>query len=237
MITWLLLIFAFFIVIDWIIVRNEKTKLDVANVGLPIPGNFSFYSASHKHWVYFCCIYVCFKHAGLVGWRVLLHLPNLMKHANIFPVMNEYAKTFGSIFRLRFGGYNAIILNDYHQIKRAFSSSDFAGRPGIYFFDVISRGFQGVIFSSGSLWKEHRQFTMRQLLELGASKSRMEFRIQQEMLAFNQELNRQSANGNPVDMGVLIHFATASITWNIFTGISFPYNIVPIKERIIIAKS
>ena len=136
-------------------------------------------------------------------------------------LMLKCAEKYGPICRVRFGSLDIVFLTDYQIIKRAFTSAEFTDRPKVLFYDILSSGFKGILFSNGNLWSEHRRFNIRHLRELGVGLSRMEYAIQEELEAFNQELLEQTADGSAIEMVKIINIFVLNVIWNIITGI-FP---------------
>lgn len=153
-----------------------------------------------------------------MGWPILGHLPYI-NQANPYPTMNYYTNKYGPIFRLQMGSLSAIVLTDYHAIKRAFSHPDMTRRPRIVGFDLASYDFHGLVVSNGTLWQEQRRFALRQLRDLGMGKSSIESHIQREIAVVIEGL-RQTF-GKPVDLKTNLNIAITNIVWAIVAGFQF----------------
>jgi hypothetical protein len=76
--------------------------------------------------------------------------------------------------------------------------------------------YQGIVTSSGSLWKEHRTFTLSALREFGFGKRSLESKIVEEIEVFVKEI--QSKNGAPFNIRYLLNVCISNIMCSISFG-------------------
>lgn len=136
--------------------------------------------------------------------------------SNPYPILNYYAQKYGQVFHLKLGSWDAVVLTDYWQIKRAFNSPDFAFRPGLLSFRTYSVDFHGVVFSNGPRWLEQRRFALRQLRDLGMGKASIETHIQREAQVVINELKKTV--GEAIDLNMGLNIATTNVIWAIVAG-------------------
>lgn len=74
----------------------------------------------------------------------------------------------------------------------------------------------GITFVDGPLWKEHRQFAVKQLRNVGFGKTKMEKEIQDEMLNVLQYLEENC--GKPVDPINVLAMSVMNILWSYIAG-------------------
>lgn len=152
---------------------------------------------------------------GSRGLPVVGHLLHI-NLANPYPFFDGRVRKYGPIFRLQLGSFNAVMMTDFYQIKRALNSPHFTYRPTIYNFETASLGFHGILFSNGSLWHEQRRFVLRQLRDLGMGKSRIEANILREIQAISDQLKQRV--GKPTDLNYVLNIASVNILWTILAG-------------------
>ncbi|KAG8196134.1 hypothetical protein JTE90_007869 [Oedothorax gibbosus] len=129
------------------------------------------------------------KPPGPIGLPILGYIPFLSKKPYI--ELNELAKKYGSVFSIRLGSQNAIVLNDFQSTKEAFSQDAFIGRPPENPFDLTKENLETGAFN-GLPWKEQRKFSLQLLKDLGFGKSRMEDMIREEICDLLEHLEKSS---------------------------------------------
>ncbi|KAL3875521.1 hypothetical protein ACJMK2_033466 [Sinanodonta woodiana] len=101
-------------------------------------------------------------------------------------------KQYGDIYRLYLGPKLAVVISGYEAIKEVFvkRGGEFSDRPDL-FFGLID-GNQGIVSTSGELWKEHRKFTLTTLSNFGFGKTSLESKIQSEVSVLLSEIEKQN---------------------------------------------
>ncbi len=57
--------------------------------------------------------------------------------------MNKLIEKYGSVFKLKMGSYDTVVITDYELIKKAFRNPDLSQRPNIFMFESVSQGYHG----------------------------------------------------------------------------------------------
>ncbi|KAJ8792085.1 hypothetical protein J1605_020144 [Eschrichtius robustus] len=160
----------------------------------------------------------------LVGTRLLwgqwklrsLHLPPLVPgflhllQPNLPMYLLSLAQKLGPIYRLRLGLQDVVVLNSKRTIEEALIRKwvDFAGRPQIPSYRLVSQHCQDISLGDYSLlWKAHKKLTRSALL-LGVRGS-MEPRVEQLTQEFCERMKAQA--GAPVTIQKEFSLLTCSI--------------------------
>ncbi|KAJ8297844.1 hypothetical protein KUTeg_024375 [Tegillarca granosa] len=142
------------------------------------------------------------------------------KHA--LTTLRKYRDRYGDIYSLKMGTRLAIIVNGQDTIKDILvkNADNFSNRPDMFIFREISK-FQGLVGSSGSLWKEHRTFALSTLRLFGFGKKSLETDIKEEIKMCLQVL--EDTNGKPYDIQNLIHANISNVTCALVFGKRFEH--------------
>ena len=129
-------------------------------------------------------------------------------------------KQYGDVFSVYIGNRLVIVINGYDCLKEALVHNGhlFSHRPHLYFTKVITDG-KGIIGRSGELWKEQKRFTSITLRSLVIEKNILEFKIQEEMAIFIEELAK--LNGAPTDVRHILETSVCNILSSIVFGKRF----------------
>ncbi|KAG8580002.1 hypothetical protein GDO81_007074 [Engystomops pustulosus] len=93
----------------------------------------------------------------------------------------KFAEKYGSVFTLRIGAQEMVVLSGYETVKDALVNyaEEFSGRPCWPAFEEIRKG-HGIILSNGENWKVMRRFTLSTLRDFGMGKKTIEDKINEE---------------------------------------------------------
>uniref|UniRef100_A0A8C5QA40 Cytochrome P450 n=1 Tax=Leptobrachium leishanense TaxID=445787 RepID=A0A8C5QA40_9ANUR len=93
----------------------------------------------------------------------------------------KFAKQYGSVYTLYFGPKPVICLSGYEMVKEALvdKGDEFGGRGRIPTAEKITQNY-GIGLSNGERWRQIRNFTFRNLRQLGFGKKSFEEKIQEE---------------------------------------------------------
>lgn len=152
---------------------------------------------------------------------ILGHL--LLLGAEAREKMLQIRKKSGSIFSMYFGSKLVIVLSGYDVLKEALikNADNFLQRP-ITGLSGVLKVKDGIIGSSGSIWKENRSTVFQIFKNFGLGKDMMSQKISQEVafyLAHLQDLRGLSANVQD-----LTTCATANVTCEVVLGRRFCYD-------------
>ncbi|XP_054706993.1 cytochrome P450 18a1-like [Uloborus diversus] len=115
---------------------------------------------------------------GPIGLPIVGYIPYMTKKPYLD--LMKLSKIYGSIFSIRLGAINVIVLGDYESTKEAFSMDAFIGRPPDSPFDLNKETLETEAFN-GLPWIHQRRFSLHMLRDLGFGKSRMEDHIIDEI--------------------------------------------------------
>ncbi|XP_078677535.1 cytochrome P450 2J2-like [Branchiostoma floridae x Branchiostoma belcheri] len=157
-------------------------------------------------------------------WPILGNIPHIYKDPHL--VYTRWAREYGPVLHVRLGQRDAVVLNGYDTVHKAFvgKAEDFSGRPTfIYFINKISDGGKGVIFAPyGPFWKEQRKFTLMSLRDFGFGKRSIEGKIIEESQALQSEIAK--FDGQPFSTHRLLQNAVANVICNIVFGDRWEYD-------------
>ncbi|KAL3875531.1 hypothetical protein ACJMK2_033475 [Sinanodonta woodiana] len=102
-------------------------------------------------------------------------------------------KKYGDIYRLYMGPKLTVVICGYEAIKEVFvkRGGEFSDRPDSLVTNLIGEK-QGIISSSGQLWRDHRKFTLTTLRNFGFGKTSLEGKVQKEVSVLISEITKQS---------------------------------------------
>ncbi|XP_014480546.1 PREDICTED: cytochrome P450 18a1 [Dinoponera quadriceps] len=158
---------------------------------------------------------------GPWGLPITGYLP-FLKRQDVHLQFCELAKKYGSIFSLRLGTQNLVVLSDHRLIREAFRRDEFTGRPHTAFIDILG-GF-GIVNSEGELWKDQRKFLHDKLRNfgmshMGAAKKSMESRIKHEVDNFLRGLELRQ--GAPTEISSALSLSISNVICTIIMGLRF----------------
>ena len=90
---------------------------------------------------------------------------------------------------------------------------------------------KGIIFNSGSDWRELRRFTLRTLRDFGFGKKGSEGIVLEECVSMNEAIDKMIAASNGViDVDKLFNKAAMNVVWNVTAAERFDYEDENMKE-------
>ncbi|XP_060062288.1 cytochrome P450 2J2 isoform X2 [Erinaceus europaeus] len=124
--------------------------------------------------------------------------------------------------QLEFGSLTSVLVTGLPLIKEVlmYKDKNFLGRPVT---PLREHGFKtnGLIMSTGQIWKEQRRFTLTTLRNFGLGKKSLEERIQEEAQHLVQAIMEE--NGQPFDPHFKINNAVSNIICSVTFGERFEY--------------
>uniref|UniRef100_A0A8C5QAK0 Cytochrome P450 n=1 Tax=Leptobrachium leishanense TaxID=445787 RepID=A0A8C5QAK0_9ANUR len=129
----------------------------------------------------------------------------------------KFSKQYGSVYTLYFGPNPVICLSGYETVKEALvdKGEEFGGRGRLPPLEKVIQTY-GLALSNGERWRQLRNFTLRNLRELGFSKKSFEENVQEEAKYVVEELKK--LKGKPLDVTNLIMDAVSNVLFSIIFG-------------------
>nr|XP_022312398.1 cytochrome P450 2C8-like isoform X2 [Crassostrea virginica] len=123
----------------------------------------------------------------------------------------EYRKKYGDVFSLITGSRILVVINGYETLREIFikHGDKTSERPDHFLTRDVGQ-------FKGTLWKEHRTFTINALREFGFGKRSLESRIIEEIEVFVEEI--QNKKGEPSNIHSLINVCISNIICSINFG-------------------
>ncbi|XP_055474950.1 cytochrome P450 2J3-like isoform X1 [Psammomys obesus] len=137
--------------------------------------------------------------------------------------VQRFVKKYGNVISLDFGVMSSVLISSLPLIKEAFTNLDenLINRPILPLQKHIFNG-NGLIFSSGRIWKEQRRFALMTLRNFGLGKKSLEQRIQEEAHHLVEVMGEEG--GQPFDPHFSINNAVSNIICSITFGERFEYD-------------
>ncbi|XP_063173358.1 cytochrome P450 2K1-like [Candoia aspera] len=158
------------------------------------------------------------------GPRTIPILGNLhrMDLKRPYRTMIQLSKEYGSVFRLKLGFQEIVVLTGYETVKEALvdQADVFAGRPFVPIFDDLSKGF-GIIFARGENWKVMRRFTLATLRDYGMGRRTIEDKIIEECGVLAKTIETYA--GKPFEITTIMTAAVSNIIVSILFGKRYDY--------------
>uniref|UniRef100_A0A8D1QK81 Cytochrome P450 2J2 n=1 Tax=Sus scrofa TaxID=9823 RepID=A0A8D1QK81_PIG len=136
--------------------------------------------------------------------------------------LQRFVKKYGNLFSLDFGDLPSVVVTGLPLIKEVLVHHDqnFMNRPIVPIREHVFKK-NGLIMSSGQVWKQQRRFTLTTLRNFGLGKKSLEERIQEEAQYLIQAVREE--NGQPFDPHFKINNAVSNIICSITFGERFDY--------------
>uniref|UniRef100_A0A8C6IKQ9 unspecific monooxygenase n=1 Tax=Mus spicilegus TaxID=10103 RepID=A0A8C6IKQ9_MUSSI len=140
-------------------------------------------------------------------------------HLSIQPLVKKY----GNIFSLNLGDITSVVITGLPLIKEAFTQMEqnIMNRPLSVMQERISNK-NGLIFSSGQIWKEQRRFALMTLRNFGLGKKSLEERMQEEASHLVEAIREEE--GKPFNPHFSINNAVSNIICSVTFGERFDYH-------------
>ncbi|XP_043942736.1 cytochrome P450 2J2 [Protopterus annectens] len=157
----------------------------------------------------------------------IFHLSTKQAHID----MNKLSKTYGEIYSLRLSSTRVVVLCGLNILKEALvnQADIFSDRAKLPLLFELFKG-QGLLHSSGTLWKQQRRFALTTLKNFGLGKKSLEERILEEIKHLHVVAEKEK--GQPFDPQNMIQTAVANIIASIVFGDRFNYSDIEFQELV-----
>ncbi|XP_032527287.2 probable cytochrome P450 305a1 [Danaus plexippus] len=132
--------------------------------------------------------------------------------------LSNLAKQYSTqVLGIKLGLEPIVVVYGDHNVRRVFTEKVFEGRPNNFFLRLRCLGKKmGITFADGELWKEHRQFTVKHLKNVGFGKTAMEGEIQRELQYIIQYIDNH--NNTPINPKTILAISVMNILWKFTAG-------------------
>ncbi|NP_001106220.1 probable cytochrome P450 305a1 isoform X1 [Bombyx mandarina] len=140
------------------------------------------------------------------------------KHGSQWKALLELSKQWSTqVLGLKLGRELVVVVYGEKNVRQVFSESEFDGRPNSFFYKLRCLGKRlGVTFVDGPLWREHRQFTVKHLKNVGFGKTSMELEIQNELKLLREYINDNKHK--PIKVDSMFSSAVMNVLWKYVAG-------------------
>ena len=154
------------------------------------------------------------KLPGPFGWPIVGNIYRLGTSPHL--TLTRFAETYGSVFRLRLGLWDTVVINGYDAVWAALVTNGdaFASRPPFDSYSYYSNGHSMSFCPYGSVLKQHRKMTARIIKDL-TNKPEITEIIHRE--AMNLRM-KWSVGGSMAETGSDIVIAVGSILYSVCFG-------------------
>ncbi|XP_034839373.1 probable cytochrome P450 305a1 [Maniola hyperantus] len=132
--------------------------------------------------------------------------------------LSQLAKEYSTqVLGIKLGLEPIVVVFGQNNIRRVFMEKEFEGRPNSFFIRLRCLGKRmGITFADGELWKEHRQFTVKHLKNVGFGKTAMEVEIKKELRSILDYINRHKSK--PINPKTILAMSVMNILWKFTAG-------------------
>ncbi|XP_031767228.2 probable cytochrome P450 305a1 isoform X2 [Galleria mellonella] len=140
------------------------------------------------------------------------------KYGSQWKGLSMLAKEYSTqVLGLKLGRDLVIVVYGDSNIRHVFTETEFEGRPDNFFLRLRCLGKRaGITFTDGPVWREHRQFTVKHLRNVGFGKTLMEKEIQNEMNSILGYIERN--NNKPINPKNVLPSAVMNVLWKYVAG-------------------
>ncbi|XP_044056042.1 uncharacterized protein LOC122877915 [Siniperca chuatsi] len=141
---------------------------------------------------------------------------------NVHGDMTKLAEKYGNVYSLKMGPSWMVVLNGLSALQEGLLTKGdmLADRPELPLHtDVLPK--QGIIFASGHMWKQQRQFALFTLKYFGFGKKSLESSILDEFILMSKEIANHK--GKPFNPHLIMNNGVSNIICSLIFGHRFEY--------------
>ncbi|KAK3762031.1 hypothetical protein RRG08_066165 [Elysia crispata] len=148
------------------------------------------------------------------------HIPHMVDPRR---KLMEWRKTTGDLFSVYFGSTLVVVISSYDLLRETLVKQGeyFSHRHVGGILPVLNKP-EGIVGSSGEVWKEHRILTLNLLRSFGMGKHEMAENIIEEVSAYLSEISKVS--GEPLDPKDLTSRSASNVICRFLIGKRFEYD-------------
>ncbi|KAL0902289.1 hypothetical protein ABMA27_000192 [Loxostege sticticalis] len=140
------------------------------------------------------------------------------KYGSQWKGLSELAKEYSTqVLGLKLCSELVVVVYGVKNIRQVFTEKEFEGRPNSFFIRLRCLGKRmGITFADGPLWREHRQFTVKHLRNIGFGKTGMEREIQSELSNILNYIDKN--NDKAINPKSVLPAAVMNVLWKYVAG-------------------
>ncbi|XP_052068662.1 cytochrome P450 2B4-like [Mytilus californianus] len=156
-------------------------------------------------------------------WPIAGNMLSITGKHNLIEAFRELRRQYGDIYSLKLGSSWIVVINGHENLKDALVKQGdmFSDRPDNFFFTRLLQ-HQGIIGSSGLLWKESRFFTQKTLKDFGFGKRSLQDKIMEEVTILLKTI--ENTKGETFTLKPLIQGVFSNIVTSIMFNRRFDYD-------------
>ncbi|XP_058811583.1 cytochrome P450 306a1 [Topomyia yanbarensis] len=167
------------------------------------------------------------KPPGPLGFPILGYLP-FIDPKKPYLTLSRLAEQYGSIYSLRMGQVNAVVITDPDLLRDTLKRDEFTGRAPLYITHGIMGG-HGIICAEGNLWRDQRRLSTEWLRKMGMTKfgsprASLEARIVAGVNELLQDLKNESGKVFAFDPAPFIHHILGNLMNDLVFGLTYERN-------------
>ncbi|RUS78502.1 hypothetical protein EGW08_013749 [Elysia chlorotica] len=134
--------------------------------------------------------------------------------------------------RIYFGSTLVVVVSGFRSFKEVFvhKGAVTSDRPRMFMNEAIGMGETGVVFASGSIWKELRSATLQILKEFGMGTNWLAERVQDEVACYMDKLVK--TRGEPINLQHFTRVSVSNVISSIIVGKRFSHEDPRYKETV-----
>ncbi|XP_072025499.1 cytochrome P450 2U1-like [Amphiura filiformis] len=141
-----------------------------------------------------------------------------------FKSIDQLAQKYGPVYRLQFGSFLVVILNDFESVRQAFlkQAAEFDDRPKLLVFEMATPGKGIVRAHSNLLQRTRRRFSLAAFRDLGMGKFQMEKQITEEIQRLCNVISKH--DGKEFSPFCCLDITTCNVVCCLIFGQGFAYD-------------
>ncbi|XP_072016375.1 cytochrome P450 2U1-like [Amphiura filiformis] len=158
----------------------------------------------------------------LFRWPTLGNLPSL-DPKEPYKTINQLTQKYGPVYRLQFGSFPVLILNDFESVRQAFlkQGAEFDDRPKILVLNGPSG--KGLVRAHSSMVQRiRRRFALTAFRDLGMGKCKLEDQIAEEIQRLCNVISKHE--GKEFSPFHCLEMTSCNVIWCLIFGHGFAYD-------------
>ncbi|KAF9410268.1 hypothetical protein HW555_010617 [Spodoptera exigua] len=133
------------------------------------------------------------------------------KHGSEWRACLELSKQYSTnVLGMRLSTELLVVVFGEKNVRQVFNEKEFDNRPDNFFARLR------ITFANGEVWKEHRQFAVKNLKYVGYGKTQMEKEIQNALSSLLEQI--KESNDKPINIANLLSESVINVLWKFVAG-------------------